>query len=224
MNVEDRFSDPNFSETASALGRAEVPGARDPGETVRTLCHDMRQPLMTLRLLALDAGGERGDAVMATVLGEVNWLEALVESVLSGREDSGPAVVDLGDVVADAVGIAFARVRCEHSIEIHGAGWAEVRRSSVKRALLCVLDNAIRAAGDGGRVDLIVSTDRGRARIVVADDGPGLGRLAPQHSLGLPTVRAVLADCGGSFSLDNGPNGGAVATIEIPLVAWSVAS
>ncbi|TQM64535.1 sensor histidine kinase [Humibacillus xanthopallidus] len=224
MNIEDRVSEPKIFEELPAIGESEPFGAQAHGETVRTLCHDMRQHLMALRLLAHDAGGEGDDALMATVLGEVNWLAALVESVLGGHEDTGPSVVDLGDVVADAAGLGFAGVRCVQSIDIQGAAWAKVRQSALKRAVLCVLDNAIRAAGDEGHVAVILSTHEGRARIVVADDGPGLGRLAPQHSLGLPTVRAVLADCDGSFSLENGSNGGAVATMEIPLVAWLVGS
>jgi K+-sensing histidine kinase KdpD len=224
MTVNDRISEPKIFEAVPVIGAAESSRAQAHGETVRSLCHDMRQRLMALRLLANDAGREGGDVLMATVLGEVDWLTALVESVLGGPEDTGPAVADLGDVVVEAVGIGFAGVRCAHSIDIRGPAWAKVRQSTMKRAVLCVLDNAIRAAGDEGHVNVMVSTQEGRACIVVADDGPGLGRLAPQHSLGLATVRAILADCDGSFALENGSRGGAVATMEVPLVAWLVGS
>jgi signal transduction histidine kinase len=132
--------------------------------------------------------------------------------------------LDLGEVVEHAAAVAFARSGCTHSLDIRATVWVRARRSAVERAILCLLDNAKRAAGEGGHVELRVTDFGGRGRVQISDDGPGLGRLTPQHSLGLPTVRAVLADCGGTFSLRNGDHGGAVATMEVPLIAWTVAS
>ena len=218
MHVDHGVSDAACQELEPKQG-FPMPAGPAPADTVRALLHDLRQPLTALRLMAQHAECGRRDAVLTAMLDEVNWLNALVESVLGGHADTGPRDVLLGEVAADAAALAFAQAGCSWTVEVNSEAWVSVRRCAVERALLCVLDNATRAAGDHGHVDLVVSSYAGHGRLEVTDDGPGLGRLAAQHSLGLPTVRAVLADCGGSFSLRDGVGGGAVATIEIPLAA-----
>jgi signal transduction histidine kinase len=55
------------------------------------------------------------------------------------------------------------------------------------------------------------------AALRVVDDGPGVGTIRAQHSLGPATVRGVVDGCGGRLRRENDPAGGAVATIELPL-------
>lgn len=193
-----------------------------PAETVRALCHDMLQPLTTLRLMASDVRRHGGEQVMTAILGEVNWLATLVESVLDISAQTGPTVVELGELVTRATTGAFTVRRCHGSLDVDGPVWVHGRGFALERAVHCLLDNAIRAAGEGGHVHVVVSEHDGAGRVVVLDDGPGMGRLAPQHCLGLATVRAVLADCAGRFWLDNRREGGAIATLEVPLSACQV--
>ena len=49
------------------------------------------------------------------------------------------------------------------------------------RAVGCILDNAIRAAGPGGRVTVEVREDSGHVHVVVRTTGPGLGKVARAH-------------------------------------------
>jgi signal transduction histidine kinase len=180
----------------------------------------MKQPLTALRLMASDVGSHSGERTTAALLREVNWLASLVESVLGSSSDPGPAAVDMGQAATHAADVAFTAASCTPSLRVSGEVRVLIRRPSLERAVMCLLDNAIRAAGPGGHVDVQVYAHAGTGRVVITDDGPGLGGLAPQHSLGLSTVRALLADCGGSFELRNGELGGAVATMDIPLVTW----
>jgi K+-sensing histidine kinase KdpD len=193
-----------------------------PVDTVRALFHDMRQPLTALRLMAGDPRRHVDDVGMANFVEQVDWLTTLVESVLGSSADSGPVDVDLGELVRHATLVAFTATGCRASVEVGGAIRVQVRTAALERAVLCLLDNAIRAAGDDGHVQVEVREHHGFGCVVIRDDGPGLGRLAPQHSLGLTTVRAVLADCGGSCCLRNGDHGGAVAIMDVPLAGSTV--
>jgi signal transduction histidine kinase len=84
------------------------------------------------------------------------------------------------------------------------------------RAVHCVLDNAVRAAGPGGHVTVEVSRTAYDVIIRVIDDGPGLGHVRSHNSLGLTITRALVCACGGEFELEPGTGGGMVARIALP--------
>ena len=104
----------------------------------------------------------------------------------------------------------------------------------LRQALGNLLENAIAFSPQGGQIDLTVEAAPGSARIRVRDRGPGvpdyaLGRVferffslprpdgsAKSTGLGLSLVREVAALHGGSASLSNHPEGGAVAVLELP--------
>ncbi len=185
---------------------------------MRALCHDLIQPLTAIRMLA-DPHVPSNDERLAGILHEVAWLTDLVGSVLGGEREDEQEPLDLMDVTRYAVSCCAPLVRS--AVRLEGAGPVPVLapRVALVRALICLLDNAARAAGPHGRVTVVVSASGPLAVVAVADDGPGLGRLAPQHSIGLVTVAGVLRDCGGRLQLENGVDGGAVATVELPLLA-----
>lgn len=187
-----------------------------PSEVVRSLCHDLRQPLAAISLLAR-ADEADTQARLAGIRHEVGWLSDLVDSVLGDPGRDQVQVLDLGEVARFATSCVAAPQRTSLSLDVVGEVFVRARRVPLARALLCLLDNALRAAGEGGRVALTVGCRSRCAVVTVTDDGPGLGRIRPQHSLGLVTVRAVLADCAGHLDLDNGAWGGAVATVTIPV-------
>jgi signal transduction histidine kinase len=60
-----------------------------------------------------------------------------------------------------------------------------------------------------------VASDGADVHVLVIDDGPGLGKVAAQTSLGLTTTRAMVAACNGSFVLQPGAAGGVVADIRL---------
>ena len=101
------------------------------------------------------------------------------------------------------------------------------------RAIGHLIDNAIAATPKGGRVLVELSGRKGRARIVVSDDGPGIPenqlsaafsrgeRLDPKNSgtgLGLNIVRDMAAahDC--EIALKNLTSGGLEVLITWPAV------
>jgi len=180
---------------------------------VRELLHDLRQPLAAIRLLS---EGIDDDPRLRDIHRQAQWLSALVEDVLMATRDRTPVVCDVVAIVNDNIERAAPTATCTFSLDTSGPSIAFVDPATVGRAIGCVLDNAVRAAGSGGHVDLGVHGSVEGVSIVVSDDGPGLGRVAPQNSMGLTITRALLASCGGTFTLRQGSVRGAVAHITVP--------
>jgi len=105
---------------------------------------------------------------------------------------------------------------------------ADVNPAALMDALYLVLHNAARF-GEGQTVDLIVSSEGGRAKISVRDRGKGFSEEAfrrafdPFYStsdeglgLGLPHARKVVEGMGGRIELRNVPDGGAEVELSFP--------
>jgi len=90
---------------------------------------------------------------------------------------------------------------------------------ALSRAISCVLDNAVRAAGVGGHVTVAVNSTNSKVTLRVADDGPGFGHVPTNNSLGLTITRALVSTCGGAFDLRTGTTSGVVARIVLPAVS-----
>jgi len=106
---------------------------------------------------------------------------------------------------------------------------ASFDRRLLGRAVRNLIENAVRAAGSAGRVEIELSSTADRHCVRVSDDGPGvpddlLSRLAEPYfstqaggtGLGLPIAKRIAEEHGGSLSLRNRPSGGFEATITIP--------
>lgn len=203
---------------AIALEEYQRPVAGGEIDTIRALLHDLRQPLAAILLLS---GTDAGDVArkMEGISGQARWLADLVEVVLSGAADDEVRCTDLDGLLADVVRRARATAQCSIELDTCGASGALARPVALSRAVACVLDNAVRAAGPDGRVTVAVMADPAEpeiVRITVSDNGPGLGKVAGRTSLGLTTTRAMVAACHGAFHLRAGADGGAVAEIALP--------
>ena len=88
------------------------------------------------------------------------------------------------------------------------------------RVLTNVVDNAARAAGPAGRVELTVgmlAEPPPRAFLQVQDNGPGFGHGPPgATSLGLGVVTRLLESCSGSMEVEAPAGGGVLVHIVIP--------
>jgi signal transduction histidine kinase len=197
---------------------AQPSGALNSLDTVRALCHDLRQPLAAIRLLA---GAQGGDVQrrLDGILEQAQWLSDMVEGVIGGAADDRPIRVDVADLTFRCVLRARPTATCQ--IEFLGTGRALTVAAPVAlgRAVSCVLDNAVRAAGAVGRVTVEVSGTESEITIRVTDDGPGLGQVPTNNSLGLTITRALVSACGGAFELKPGAAGGVVAQILLPAMS-----
>lgn len=184
-------------------------------DTVRALCHDLRQPLAAIMLLAAT---ETGDVRrrLAAILDQAQWLADLVDDVLVDAAADHTTVVDVGALTWTCVLRARPTAECGVDFVGQEGALAQVQPIALGRAVSCVVDNAARAAGAGGHVEVTVTGSGGEVAVTVADDGPGLGRMQSRSSLGLVITRALVAACGGRFDLSPGCERGVVATITVP--------
>ncbi len=200
---------------------AAVQPTRPPSiDTVRALCHDLRQPLAAIRLLA---GSESGDVRhrMDGILDQAQWLSDMVEGVIGGAADDPAVMVDVAELSFRCV--LRVQPTAPGRIAFFGTDRAVTVAAPVAlgRAVNCVLDNAVRAAGPGGQVTVDVTGTDAEITIRVIDDGPGLGHIPINNSLGLTITRALVSACGGAFELRPGPEAGMVARIVLPAMSSS---
>ena len=171
-------------------------------------------------------------------------IQALVDRLLhlaavetrKSLEEGAP--VDLADVAREVAEDARPPARAEGD-RPWTTGWAPVRRVRGEPFLLRLavgnlLQNAIDFTPAGGTITLAGSVGSGGVTLTVADTGPGvpdyaLGRVFEKFyslqrpgtrqkssGLGLAIVREVAELHGGTATLENGPSGGAIATLTFP--------
>ena len=115
-----------------------------------------------------------------------------------------------------------------------GAGRITGDRRRLGRALGHLLDNAIAATPRGGRILVELGSHKGRARIVISDNGAGMdgatlaralegikpgkdGKEAERRQgIGLPLARQLIEAHGGTFELLSEPGQGSAAIVELP--------
>jgi hypothetical protein len=159
-----------------------------------------------------------------------------LEVVEAEEFTTAPDRIDLADVARRAAGILGVRAR-EQGIVVDPprAGEslpavAEFRR--VLQVLLNLLGNAIRYSPANSQVWIRIEEDGGRARVIVADQGPGLsdeqqarvfekferlGRSGDGGSgLGLYISRRLARAMGGELSVESAPGQGARFILDLP--------
>ena len=86
-------------------------------------------------------------------------------------------------------------------------------RNMLMSCLRNLLDNALKATPEGGKV-VLQARER---RIIIADEGPGLKEMDKQwsHGLGLVITRELLDKMGASMKMRNRPEGGLETSIDL---------
>ena len=179
----------------------------------------------------------RRDALEATLAGDAARLGRLVDDLLSlARLDAALPDAPRLDLarLAEASVVEARRRRPQSSIslELGAPVWVTGDAEALSRVIRNLLDNALAAAGPGGRVRLRVEETADDARLSVEDDGPGVPaaererifdrfvRLAPGTSsgsgLGLAIARRVARQHRGDLTCDE-VDRGARFTLRLPL-------
>jgi two-component system OmpR family sensor kinase len=212
--------------------------------------HELRTPLTSILAnleLLDDALRQEADederAAVASALRSSKRMNRLVgDLLLLARADAGRVGqqrdCDLAAIATEAFE-EVAPVSEGRPIEVDIAGPVPVRGNAdeLHRMVLNLLENAIRHTPEGTVVRVEVGTDGDDARLVVADEGPGLpegmesqvferfvrgvgpaDRAARSGTgLGLSIVRAVAVAHGGGVRADAADGGGARFTVSMPM-------
>jgi signal transduction histidine kinase len=228
---------------ARALGREARAVSREKG-FLASVTHELRTPLAAIRLfgetLAEGRGNPREYGVL--VAQESERLDALVERVLAlTRADEAPCFsrVAPADLVSSALTLVADRAK-QRAIRIdsqvtprQGLPDAWWDADAVRRALLNLLDNAIKHGRQGGQVQVRATVEDGMMRLSVTDDGPGIGRRDRKRvferfqrgatesagtGLGLYIVKQVARAHGGRVDLVTEEKRGCAFTLVLPIV------
>ena len=207
--------------------------------------HELRTPLTSLRtnievLMRVPdlPAGDRAE-LMADIEAQLEELTTLVGDVVDlAREEEQkgePIEVRLDNIVERAVERARRRAPgVEFDVRLT-PGSVRAHPALLERAVLNVLDNAVKWSPPGGRVG--VWLQRGAHwTLDIRDQGPGISpkdlpkvfdrfyraqtaRALPGSGLGLAIVKQVVVAHGGQVTASSPPDGGTVIHIELPSVA-----
>jgi signal transduction histidine kinase len=201
--------------------------------------HQLRTPLAALRLrldlLAQDADQPTAHE-LADAQGEIARLSRLVDGLL--------AIARAENVVAKPVEVAVDAV-----IQDRAAAWrpvaeergvvlitgcpepvsARLGEGHLEQMLDNLLANALDVVPAGGQVKISAAATGQGARVIVADDGPGMSHQQQEAAfrrfartsaagagLGLAIVHRLVTSNGGAAALSDTPGGGLTVTLDLP--------
>ncbi len=226
--------------------RAELDGKAHVEKVTQLLAHELKSPLAALRgaveLLPDETDPERRARLEGNIAAETGRLQRIVEGVLDlARAESRNRldeveVLDFGELVEDVLVTRAERIagkglkvdRRLAAVQISG------NRFLLRQAVANLLDNAIDFSPAGGVLEVGLDVVDGRARLSLRDRGPGVADYAKDRlferfystprpdngqrgsGLGLNLVREVARLHRGSVRVENHPEGGAVAWLELP--------
>jgi signal transduction histidine kinase len=198
--------------------RGRPSGVAVEPRTLRELCHDLTMPATSIRLLASAATRESDPdpalrARLRQIADEASRIADICGSFLDPTRRTGPS--DLRMLAADAADSARSRYP-GHIDVVAEPVMAAAHPVDVVRILANLLDNACRAAGPEGRVRLAVERGEERARVIVADSGPGFGNGEPgRASLGLGIVAALVRRNNGGLHMGTSDLGGLAVAVTL---------
>jgi two-component system sensor histidine kinase MprB len=227
----------------NAMTAALAASRERQGQLIADAGHELRTPLTSLRtnidlLLRAEATGRDLPAaarhnLLTSVKAQMRELSSLVGDLLElARPAEAQPVretVALHDVVVRAV--ERARLRGPGlTVDADAGPWYVLGDpASLERAVVNLLDNAVKFSPPGGTV--AVRLDGGE--LTVRDHGPGIpgedlphvferfwrspsARSLPGSGLGLSIVARVVAESGGRVALEPAPGGGTLARVRLP--------
>jgi two-component system nitrogen regulation sensor histidine kinase NtrY len=215
-------------------------------EVARRIAHEIKNPLTPIQLnaqrlrrkylVALGGDAEVLDRCTNTIIDQVEQLKNMVNefSKFARMPAANPVPDNLNTLVRevmelylqgnDSIDFSFDQ---DPSVPVF-----DLDKEQIKRAVVNLLDNAVTAAGVGGRIKVrtCYDTDLSIASIEIVDNGPGID---PRHrdrlfepyfsrkpggtGLGLTIVSTIVSDHNGFIRVKDNPGGGAVFVIELPV-------
>jgi len=229
-----------ISVIASSIGAAERERDEQRAVLLRSVSHDLRNPLATIRAasaelrdgLVTDDGAR--SALLDLVVAESDRLDRIVANLLSlsrveaGRLDPDQEPEDLADIVDASVR------RLGRDIRVHVCLPADlpdvdVDRTQIDQVITNLLENGLRHGG-GTPVVVTATTATNGVEVTISDSGPGFSaraRTRPAEffspdgttgveGVGLAVCKAIVEAHGGTIRVGDQPGGGARISFSLP--------
>ena len=247
MDVTDSTkAEEALRERATALEEADAMKTR----FLANMSYEFRTPLTSIggfaELLQSGVAGElskQGQEYIGAILASVERLSTQIESVLDLTQ-SEAGLLPIATEEVDLLGFTTQVVRArEEAIEAKnitldlrgdkGAGHVNADKRQLGRAIGNLLDNAIAATPEKGRILVALSRRKSGSRIVISDNGEGMkpSELARaldgyrlegsdgkdgKRGLGLPLARQLIEAHGGRLEIQSEKGAGTTATVLLP--------
>ncbi len=157
---------------------------------------------------------------VAITQGDIRQVQLAKSAVRAGIETLMARAGLAPDALAELAGVCFTWEEEDGSLPTHGDA------AQLRRMLLNLISNALRAAGEGGRAGMRLARRDGRAVITVWDSGAGFTPEADENTLlqrpgslglGLRVARRIAAAHGGTIVVQQQEGRGSRAVVSLPL-------
>lgn len=219
---------------------------RQRDELLRFLTHDLRSPQISIMALADRDNAARIAPDLAERIGRyarrtLDLADGIVHLARAENLVFDPEPLNLADLAVEALDELWPQTRARGmTVSTHGLDSEALvsgERGLLARALINLVDNAVKYGREGGRIECRVKREGGRTICEVSNDGPGIPpervaalftpfiRAAPDagthgSGLGLAFVATVAARHGGSIVCRNEPDGWITFTFALPATEW----
>ncbi|MEZ4320018.1 MAG: HAMP domain-containing sensor histidine kinase [Myxococcota bacterium] len=202
------------------------------------LAHELKNPLSSIQglaaLVSREVESEKGAARMAVLRDEAVRMSEILEEFLTYTRPLTPLTMSTTDALALATRVRDLHegVAVERHVRVVVSGGAAPLRCDerkLQRALINLVQNALKVAPGGSVVELDVQARDAGAVIEVRDRGPGIpeelgervfqaGVTATEggSGLGLTIARTLVRQHDGELTLLPRPGGGTLARMELP--------
>lgn len=236
-----------LKQRAAALEEADSMKTR----FLANMSYEFRTPLTSIggfaELLEAGLGGDlsaSGKEYVDAILQSVERLGEQIESVLDlSQSEAGMLPLTREEIELLPFITALVEDRAERikaaglALDLRGdkgAGRIDGDRRRLGRALGHLLDNALAATPSGGRILVELSVLKGKAQLVISDNGAGMDSatlaralegikvsadgksVERRQGLGLPLARQLIEAHGGKLELHSEPGQGTAAIVELP--------
>ena len=212
------------------------------GQLAAGLAHELRNPLMSVKLIVQTAaerdGAGLGTRDLAVLVGEIARLEKLLNTFLdfARPRQLNKQRVEAGQLARQTLEVVRPRAVLQdvqlHFSAHHSPLWMEADNAQLQQVLLNLLLNALDVLPGGGNIWLTVARalQSHDAEIHVEDDGPGISADMMETAfepfvstkdtgigLGLSICRQIIESHEGHIAVRDRDEGVAVFTICLPL-------
>jgi two-component system sensor histidine kinase HydH len=214
------------------------------GEMASTLAHEIRNPLGSIKGFAqyvMEQDYQKSRQYLDIIVAESQRLEVLTEDLLRYAKPATdtPVIFGLPELVDEVVNLETPAGPSDKdirwTIDVPRGLTIKTDRDKVKQILINLLRNSRDAVGERsgteGTISVSAEAERGAVRIIIEDNGPGMGRKTLDSArqpffttktkgtgLGLAIVEKLCRSLGGSLELRSEKGQGTTVRIHLPKV------